>query len=84
MSEDELKFAAFSSALVSVLASVACENAALRSILKDRGLLSDEQWMHYLKQFAAAKWKSFESGLQTKVQEESKHALARMRGGKPH
>ena len=50
-----MKIAALSSAMASVLASVYCENALLRSVLKERGLPSDEQWMSEMKAFSATK-----------------------------
>jgi hypothetical protein len=51
----EMRIAALSSAMASVLAPVCCENALLRSILKERGLPSDEQWMSEMKAFSATK-----------------------------
>ena len=84
LTESEMKLAAFSSAMVSVLASIACENALLRSILKERGFLSDEQWTSQLREFAALKWKTFQTQIDDTVHQESKRALARMRQGPVH
>jgi hypothetical protein len=81
LTESEMKLAAFSSAMVSALASVACENALLRSILKARGFLSDEEWTTQLREFAASKWETFHGQIDAKVRQESKRVLARMKRG---
>ena len=81
LSTVELKMAALSSGIASVLASVACENALLRVILRERGVLTDAEWMTQQKQFAALKGKVFEAEISAKIQEESQRALARMTGG---
>ena len=80
VSEVELKMAAFASSVSSVLASVACENAALRTILREQGLLTDEKWIGVQNKFLATKWKVFEAEIHAKIQEESKRAFARMSG----
>jgi hypothetical protein len=84
MSEDELKMAALSSAMASVLASVACENALLRSILKEHGLLSDEEWTSAMREFSASKWKTFQTEIDAKIRQQAERALARMTRGPVH
>jgi len=81
LSNVELKMAALSSGMASVLASVACENALLRVILRERGVLTDAEWMTQHKKFAAVKGKAFEAEISAKIREESQRALARMSGG---
>jgi hypothetical protein len=82
VSESELRMTALASAMAAVLATAACENALLRSILTERGLISDDEWTAELKRFAALKWKFFENKIHSNILRESKRVLARMKGGK--
>ena len=83
LSEEGLKMAALSSAMVSVLASVYCENALLREILKEKGLLSDEEWVNQLKEFSASKWKQYQSQIQETIQRKSGDFLKKQGGAQP-
>jgi hypothetical protein len=69
LSEDDLKITAVLQAMSSVLASVYCENALLREILKQHGLLTDDERVRQLRQFSATKWKQYENDIHAKILE---------------
>ena len=81
VSEPELKMAALSSAMAEVLASVACENAVLRTLLVKNGALNEKEWEPALCEFAAQKWQARKNEIETTIQKRAKDIRQKMMSG---
>lgn len=83
ISELGLKFAAFSSAVTDMLASLSYENAVLRDLLVTHGHLSVGEYDQTVKKFGQAAWETQRSRVHNKVHELTDAALARLKGSGP-
>lgn len=81
LSNVELKMAALSSAMAEVLASVACENAVLRALLVEDGVLDEKKWEPALRDFAAQKWQARKNEIETTIQRRATDIRQRMMSG---
>jgi hypothetical protein len=82
--ETELKFAALSSAMTEMLASLSYENAVLRDFLEKRGYFSRAEYEKALKDYGRAAWETHRGQAHHKIQELMAAALDRMKGGTVH